>query len=294
VVATGTSENKLDTSYRLKATETVDLKFGYLYSDRTTTSDRYARAAFSGNSNALGAGVNGGDVLGYYPWFDASRKQQQVRSSANWQTTDKLSFGLGGRYAVDSYDDSLYGVQNGKSWSLNLDSTYAYSDKGAVSLYATQQFRQRDLVQLNAANTTNYWTNLLRDEDLTLGLGVKHSDWFGGKLDLGADLNYVIATTRYSTQVPYQSSTCGAAATYTCGDLPDIKSRSAQLKLTGSYKFDRQSALQLQYIYARFSSSDYYYNAYQYGYTPTTVLPSNQESGNYLTHVIAAMYRHDF
>ncbi|WP_018610584.1 MtrB/PioB family decaheme-associated outer membrane protein [Uliginosibacterium gangwonense] len=293
VVATSSREDKLETSYRLQATDDIDMRVGYVYGHRRTDSDQYAKAAFSGNNSGLGAGINGGDFLGYYPFFDASRRQQQVKANANWQITEKVSLGLGGKHSYDSYDDSTYGVQNGRNWSLNLDVAYAYSDNGAVGLYVTEQRKKRDLKSVNSLATNSIWTNELEDRDFTIGMNVKHSNLLGDKLDLTADLSYVFGKTSYSTQVPYLS-TCGATATYTCGDLPKINNRSMLFKLGANYKLAKQSILGMQYIHSRLSVIDYYYNALQYGYTPNALLATNQQPGSYAQNAVILTYKQEF
>ena len=121
VVATGSHDDKLSAIYKLRASEDVNLNVGYSYSKRVTTSDPNAitaRIGTNGNINLAVApliwGINAGDFRGFYPVFDASRKEQMLKAGANWQTTDKLSLSLGGKYTDDKYD-SLYGVQNGNS-----------------------------------------------------------------------------------------------------------------------------------------------------------------------------------
>ena len=93
-----------------------------------------------------------------------------------------MDLGLSGRYTDDRYPDSTYGVQNGKTWSLNADATYNYQDNGAVNAYVTQQYRQRDMTNLQRYTTTASaasataisipatasWTNNLIDQDITV------------------------------------------------------------------------------------------------------------------------------
>jgi MtrB/PioB family decaheme-associated outer membrane protein len=288
VVATGSTEDKLETAYRIKATDDIDFKLGFSNAQRRTQSDPAARTAMI--RNLYGAGVNAGDYLGFYPYYDASRKQRQYKAGANWQATEKLGFSISTRYADDHYDDSSLGVQNGNSWGLNLDSSYAYSDKGSVSIYASQQYRERNFT---SQGTAGLWTNKLKDDDLTLGLGFKHSGLGGSRFNVAADLNYIIANTAYSTEVPYLS-TCSATGTLTCGDWPEIKTHGVQLKLGGSYDINKHSGVRLQYIYSHLSAADYYYNAYQYGYTPSTVLATNQQTGSHTVHLFGASYEYRF
>lgn len=48
------------------------------------------------------------------------------------------------------------------------------------------------------------------------------------------------------------------------------------------------------YLYQRLKSSDYFYSAYQFGFTPTTLLPTNQQAPNYTVNTIFVAYRYSF
>ena len=325
VVATGSHDDKLSATYKLRASEDVNLNVGYSYSKRVTTSDPNAitaRIGTNGNINLAVApliwGINAGDFRGFYPVFDASRKEQMLKAGANWQTTDKLSLALGGKYTDDKYD-SLYGVQNGNSWSANLDATYGYSEKGSISAYMTQQHRQRDMTDLYRSPTSApvaatatvlnipagaTWTDKQKDDDTTIGIGAKRSGLMNAKLELDGDLTYTLGKTGYNTQFNYAAATTGAGGLpiytcaspqfLTCGALPEINNHVIQFKLTGKYKIDKSSKVALGYIYQHMKSSDYYYNGLQAGYTPSALMPTNQQSPNYTVNVIAASYIYNF
>ncbi len=325
VVATATREDKLSANYKLKASDVVNLNVGYTYGRRKTDSDQNAIAAFistNGNPNPAllpatlpTRGVNAGDYVGFYPFFDASRKQQVAKAGVNWQATEKLSLTLGGRYTADKYD-STYGVQKGNSGSLNLDATYGYSDTGAITAYLTRQHRQRDMTSLQrspfllaAAATAAAvaipsgatWTNTLKDDDATLGLSIKQAGLLNGKLDVVGDLTYSLGTTTYGTQLDYATTTlapasltCAAATILSCGNLPAIKNTMTQIKLTGTYRVDKSSSVAVAYAFRRLESNDYFYNGYQYGATPTTVMPTNQQPGSYAVNLVAVAYTYSF
>ncbi len=326
VVAKSSKDDRMDTSYRMKFTEDVDFKLGYGYSDRTTRNDPYAIAAFISQNGALAAGPlaavananstirgqNAGDYFGFSPFFDGSRIQHAVKSSVNVQATEQLQLSLGGRYTYDKYG-STYGVQNGNSWSLNLDAAFSYSDSGALYAYATEQHRQRDMtnVQRYAATATAAtatalsvpatatWSNQLTDEDLTLGVGLKQAGLMGGKVELSADASHSVGKAVYASVLNYAGATtggltCTAASILSCGQLPDIKSKTSQLKLTGAYLVDKKTKVMLRYVYQRLSTSDYYYNGYQYGSSPSGLMPTNQQAPNYNVNAIAATVVHTF
>jgi MtrB/PioB family decaheme-associated outer membrane protein len=323
VVATGSKDDKLSATYRRKASDAVNLNVGYGYSDRKASFDENARAAFigtSGNVNLslpaaspLVPGLNAGDFRGYHPYFEASRKEQVLKAGVNWQANDKLSVVAGGRYTDDNYD-STYGVQKGSAWSLNLDATYAYRENGSISAYVTQQERQRDMTNMqrsptsaaSAASATAIaipagatWTNKLKDDDTTVGLNFKQGGLMDGKLDLAGDLTYSLGKTRYDTGLNYSTTTtgglaCSAPTILSCGSLPDIKSAMIQFKLNGTYQLDKQAKVAVGYLFQSLRSDDYYYNGLQYGFTPTSVMPTNQTSGNYAVNMVWASYIYAF
>jgi MtrB/PioB family decaheme-associated outer membrane protein len=310
VVATASKEDKLGLLYKVKPNDATDVKLNYTYGDRKTDSDPNAIAAFIGTNGGTPAGRNAGDFLGFYPYFDASRKQNALKASVNWQANEQFSVGVSGRYSRDNYD-STYGVQDGSTWSLNLDGTYNYSDRGSVSAYATQQHRQRDMTNIQrttvgAASATAIsvpagatWTNQLTDNDTTVGVGFKHGGLMGGKLELSGDVSYSVGTAAYNTMLNYAGATtggvtCDNAAILSCGALPDIKYRTTAIKFAAGYQIDPRSKVTLRLAHQKLASDDFYYNAYQAGFTPSQVLPTNQQSGSYTVNVISLSYLYNF
>jgi MtrB/PioB family decaheme-associated outer membrane protein len=316
--ATASQENKVDANYKIKATEDVNIKFGAGYSNRKTQWDQTALTEMPGPSSSQTSttpGYNGGNYNGFMPFFEASRKQFVGKANANWQATEQLGFNLGGKYTNDTYPDSTYGVQNGYSWSLNLDGTYAYAEGGNVSAYATQQNMQRSL---NDFINSNYspsgsgrnaynggWSNTLTTNATTLGLAAKQSGFLSGKLTLNGDATFSFASSNYGTQVNYTPYTsvsgvtggvpgCGAAVSMTCGSLPAIKNNMAAIKLGGMYQVDKNSRVGLQYWFQRLYSNDYFYNGYQAGTNPSAVMPTQQSNPSYNVNVISANYTYTF
>jgi MtrB/PioB family decaheme-associated outer membrane protein len=311
-------ENKIAATYKLKATDALNFNAGYGYADRIADiNPLFYNPMQTTGTAAQGAVGSGYEIPGFMAYMDASRKEQILKGGVNWQANEKLSLGFNGRYTFDKYD-STYGVQNGNSWSLNLDATYASNENSSFSAYATTQNKSRDLTNLQSLTatvtngTTNTalkpvlqvpaggtWTNKLNENDMTLGLGAKQDGLMGGKLDLTGDLTYSLDKTSYGTQLNYASvdfngNTCYSAFYMTCGDLPDIKSEMLQLKFTGSYKVDKVSKIKVGYMFQHLISNDYLYNAYQYGSTPTTLLPTNQQAPTYSTNVVSVSFIHTF
>lgn len=315
-----TKEDKIGGTYRLKAVEGINLNAGYSYADRKSDRDLNARPPMigrDGNPTAAGiaaappgiTGLNGGEFIGFNPFFEASRRQNMFKAGANWEPTELLSLGFSGRATLDDYV-TTYGVQKGRSWGLNVDGTYRYHESGTITLYATQQQRTRDMTNdqrsplsaPTAASATAVaipsgatWTNHLKDTDTTLGLNVKHGGLMGGRLELVGDTTYSLAKTSYSTVLNYATTTtggltCSDPSIYTCVPLPDISNALFQFKLSGLYDVTKTSKVSLGWLYQRLRSDDFYYNGLQNGFTPTSVLPTNQTAPSYAVNVVFASY----
>ena len=283
-------ENTLAADYKLRASDAVSFNAGYSYAKRKAD----VNSSFYNPMQAISEGF---ENLGWLAWFQASRTEQLGKAGVTWQADDRLSVGLNGRYLDDQYDNQTLGVQKGHTWAMNLDTSYNYSEAGVVSAYLSLQKRQRDMssggARLPVTVSTNIWTNQLDDDESTVGLTAQHKGLMGGKLELSGDLSYSLGKTSYSTQVPYLA-TCSATTSLTCGSTPDIKYETTQLKLRGSYHVDKANKVIVGYTFQHLKSNDYYYNAYQTGYTSTGLLPTNEQAPNYSVNLVYAAYNHSF
>ena len=323
VVAPSSYDNKLSATYKLRANEDLNLNAGYSFSKRVTTSDPNAitaRNGTNGNVNLSATpliwGINSGDFLGFYPVFDASRKEQLLKAGANWQTTEKLSLVINGKYTDDRYD-SIYGEQKGHSWSVNIEGNYAYSKNSSIVAYMTSQQRQRDMTDLvrsptSAASGTyggsatalnipagGTWSDQQKDQDATVGVGAKQSGMMASKLELDEDLTYTFGKTLYTTVFNYAAATsggltCASPQFLTCGSLPEVNNHVIQLKLTGKYKLDKNSKVAIGYLHQHMKSTDYYYNGLQAGFTPNTLMPTDQQAPAYTVNVVMVSYLLNF
>ncbi len=315
VVVPGTNEDKLAFNYRARASDAVNYTAGYTYSNRVATNvDHNALTPLNDQAGANGTGiVNASDYKGYMAFFDASRNQNLVKAGINWQASEAVALSVGGRYAIDVYQDSPLGVQNGHSMGFDLDASYSYSESGTLTAYFASQ--DRDRIMLSGAsgagatdNATSYaalvspkniWRNVLTDSDRTVGLNLRQKGLMGGKLELVGDLSVSIAQSQYHTDVPYYVATatapsCASSTSLSCGDTPAIFSNTLQVKLIGNYQLDKKSQVSVGYQYQRLMSNDYYYNALQYGYTPSTTLPTNQQPSDYTVNALAVSYVYKF
>lgn len=292
----GSRENKVVVTYRRRATESLSFNAGYSFAKRESD----VNATFYNPMQAINQGY---ENFGYVAFFQASRNEQVLKAGTNWQANSKLNFGLNGRYVDDKFTDSPLGVQDGTSWSANLDATYSYSDNGVLSTYVSAQRRRRDMVSGATrsvfAPATNLWTNQLWDNDKTAGISVKHKGLMAGKLELNGDLTYSLGTSGYSTQVPFFvptafAASCSSSASLTCGNTPDIRSEVITFKLTGIYQVNKASKVALGYMFQRRNTTDYYYNGYQSGFTPSGLLATNEQAPRYSITTITVSYIYNF
>lgn len=281
------TENRFVGTYKLKVGDNLDFNAGYTHGQRKADVNRSFYNPMQGNSQGF-------ENFGYLAFFDASRKEDLVKGGVVWQATDKFTLGLNGRHTKDDYNDSTLGVQNGESSTANLDASYSYSENVSLSAYASWQKRTRNLLTASGRNAvaplTTLWSNDLADRDNTIGVTGKQKGFLSGKLELAEDLNYSLSKSKYYTVLVQNI----LPAVGNIGDSPNISSELTQFKLTGTYRIDNASNVIAGYMYQRLKSSDYYYSAYQLGFTPTTLLPTYQVAPNYSVNTVFVAYRLNF
>jgi len=106
-------------------------------------------AIFSPNNNIVpqslyGSRDNVSELPGMRRFDVANRNRNRVRSSLDWQATERLSAQGSLELSDDNYTQSVYGLQRSTSWAVNFDTTYALGDRFVASAFYThedQRFR---------------------------------------------------------------------------------------------------------------------------------------------------------
>jgi MtrB/PioB family decaheme-associated outer membrane protein len=280
-------ENRVGGTYRIKAWDSFDFNAGYTWGRREAT----VNPSFY---NPMQANSQGFENFGYRAFFSASREQNLFKAGVNWQATQKFSIGLNGRYSHDDYFDSPLGVQNGKTESANLDANYGFSEDNTIGGYFTYQKRTRELLTATGRNAvaplTTLWSNDLFDRSNAVGLDGRQKGLMGGKLEFREDVTYNLAKTKYVTLL----GPGVAPAVGNQGETPNISNELKQFRITSAYHIDHQSSIFGGYQYQKLKASDYLYNAYQYGYSPTSLLATNQQAPNYDVNLVFVAYRYSF
>jgi MtrB/PioB family decaheme-associated outer membrane protein len=190
-------------------------------------------AIFSPNNNIVpqslyGSRDNVSELPGMRRFDMANRDRNRIRSSLDWQATERLSAQGTLELSDDHYDQSIYGLQRATNWAASLDTTYALSDRLVVSAFYThedQRSRTAGDAYGTASNTAFVgkagntqvaggcfntvlaknengkidpclnWAEDMIDRADTVGLSLTKKQFLWHRLDLIADATYSRADT---------------------------------------------------------------------------------------------------
>ncbi len=188
-------------------------------------------ALFFPNNNALANATYANnnrisELPGMRRFFVADRNRDKLRTSVNWQANEQFSLQAGLDFNKDNFIDSVYGLQDAKSWALNLDGSYSASDDLTASMFFSFEDQRATsagnsytansaavsvngataisggcfatIALRNASNKVdpcNNWSTDMRDKATTFGLALNKKNLMSGKLDLTANLIFTRAWT---------------------------------------------------------------------------------------------------
>ncbi len=290
-------ENTVKLDYYLRPHGSLNFLAGVKWANRKATlNTSYYNPITDMNSGEA-------DMPGWVAFFDASRRQLQGHFGVNWMVNSEFTMSLDGAVGNDQYGDSVLGRQSGHDATVDLEGDYQLGNQRSASVFATWQRQATDGVSAASGAGFN-WVTGLRDQALTLGAAFKQAGLMDDKLSLMASLSYSEDTNNENTAVvPGSGSKAAATALscatpstsgYTCGNVPDLKTKITRLDLAAKYKLNPQSALHFGYMYARYDVNDYMYLAQMMGYTPTSVLPWNEQNPTVSVNAVYAEYLYSF
>jgi hypothetical protein len=203
-----------------------------------TTNQAIALTTFMGVGGQITAATyyaNGQNLMqmpGQQMPYVGDRDRNKVRASTNWQATDRLTLTGGVDFNLDNFKKTTVGLQDSKSYAINLDSTFAFNDKVSTSAYYSYSSQRQNMTFDNygtnagtataggtAANTNtdsmiggcyadivaraqsakidpcNQWGTSIHDQNNTLGFNLLTKGLLTPKLDLGGDLLFTWAKT---------------------------------------------------------------------------------------------------
>lgn len=281
-------ETKINLAYRGKTEGDVAYSVGYTSGDRDATI----------NKEYYNPGTQGSVPLvsGYVAFFQASRKQDVLKGSVNWQASESLDLGVRTRYSSDDYG-SAFGVQGGHTTGLDLDAAYQLSDTNVVTAFVSFQKQSRDLYEATSQAKVTFWNNTLTNQDRTFGISAHQNGLYQGQWNFDQNLTYSNNKSGYSTVLSGTALTGSSLTNFgTSGDAPDITTRLLQLRLGATNVLNKNDKVVYTYVYQKLKTNDYFYNFYS-GTTnvgTATVLPTFQEAPSYTNQVVGVLYVHNF
>lgn len=257
-------------------------------------------------------------VPGFRQFFLASRDQDKVRASVDYQATEAWSVQGSLEYQQDRYRESTYGLQRSGMTTLTLDSTYAASDKlsfnGFVSLEdgetraryyhlasgtATLGYTVNPACPAtlpaggpsgNMADPCRQWSVTQGDRVWTFGLGAKSAGHLGGKLTLTGDVQH----SRARTDILFSGGTYSSARVFQPAlNMPTITSRMTDFQFGARYELKKESAVRLGYLHRRLHSSDPQFDLFGLT-TVNNFIGNGMNSPRYKVHAISVSYVHTF
>lgn len=190
---------------------------------------------FFPNNSALPQALYGSrndihEIIGMRRFNMADRKRDKVRSSVNWQASERVSVQGSLDFNKDDYTKSVFGLTESQSWALNLDGTFAVNDTLSASAYYSYEDQRAQSAGASYASgaITNAafvgqagnslvsggcfttvtdknqnakidpclnWSTDMRDKVDTFGLSLNQRGLMAGRLDLLGDLVLTRART---------------------------------------------------------------------------------------------------
>ncbi len=143
------------------------------------------------------------------------------------------------------------------------------------------------------------WTAENHDRVTTLGLAATRKNLLGGKLDLNGGLSLSDARTGNATNggnyannpLAVAGAAAGTVAAFyiAATPLPDITTKTVELRAGARWRLDETRSLRVAYLYQHMRSSDWAYDGLQAGGL-AGVLPTFEQAPSYTVHTVSLAY----
>lgn len=241
-----TTEVTYRAQLRRMLADNLNGNIAYLHSERTGSGyiDANASAPYSNQIN---------------PVAIADRNRDKIRTSFDWEATEKLSLELRVDLAQDRYpaNGRDYGLKDGSAKIFALDSTYTFSDDWQLNAwYSRDETKAREdgiRVATGGAATALREANL---KDIGDSLGISLRGKLSKKIESTLSLDWFKSTSSYPQDLTL-TSTGTTYPTGSTGPLPDVHDNLLRLKLDTKYALDKRSDLGFAFIYERWHTDDW-------------------------------------
>jgi hypothetical protein len=226
-----------------------------------------------------------------------------LQSSRNWGINLDSSYAFNQDTSAQlfySYQDI---VNKSAGMSYGANSNAGSTTPGSVISSCINPLNPLNTIQgmNNTARTDpcRSWNTDMSDNVDTVGLGLKHKGFLNGKMDVNGDFLYSFARTMIDVTggqyVQTPATVPGRPYHYIpAANMPTVKTQSYQFKLDAKYIINKPSAVHLSYMYQHLLSSDYIYTGTQSAGTPTSVMPTFEQTPKYSIHAVGLSYIYNF
>lgn len=237
------------------------------------------------------------ELAGMRKFFLADRQREQWRAGVNALLTETLSLGVDVDASRDRYDRSPYGLQAGDSQTANLDLSQTIGDDLSIAVFCGRENLRSRLASSYATTAPGnvtaeipgaQWQARMDERIDTAGISLRHKGLLSGLLEVDADLVSVRARSPYAVFG-------GAAlpASQQPQALPEVGSRSTELRLNVRYAIDDLSAWRFAYLYRRLASADFALDLYAPAMY-ARLLGTNETAPRYAAHLLGVSYLRSF
>ena len=225
-----------------------------------------------------------------------------LQSARSWVGDVDAVYSLGENTSVSvfaTYEDQQT-TSAGNSYTANSTATNVGGFKTiSGGCFSTIALRNAN----NKIDPCLDWTSNVHDKVSTLGLSATRKNLVDGKLDVVGGLSYSSARTANDMAGGNYANNPLAVATAPAGTtaayyipataLPDVTTKTIELRLGARWKLDESRTVRLGYLYQHMNSADWAYDGLQFGGL-AGILPSLQQAANYTVHTVTVSYLYSF
>ena len=222
--------------------ETVTGSISYRHSTRDGSTWLKPNSAAQGVTPVTDAAVFAANSP--FPYHMTNRERDQIRATADWSPTERLSISLLGQGTRDHYDapNNQRGLDEGGSRLVNIDVTWQVSQRWKLTAYA-----QTGETHSEITSSTAYFSDWT---ERTTAYGVGIVGRLTPRLLVGLNNSLIKDTSHYDLSAPSGASAANVAQAAI--GLPDVKYREARMDLFANYALTKSSDLRFDFTYASY------------------------------------------
>ena len=215
---------------------------------------------------------------GIFPTMFMDRQRDKVKLTADWAVTEQVSLQFVVEEGRDDYTaPTSKGMQDGRMSLYGIDAAWLLSETWKLRGYWSLGDQT-----VHVAHSTGYMATL-ENRNETVGLGVVGKAT--RKLEVGADLTYLVDSNRYGQSLDRAASLSNQQFLAQSGGVPEVKFQQTTLKLFGKYAMQKNADIRVDFVHQRTDLQEWTwgYNGVPFAYSDnTTVSLDSHENVSFL------------